>query len=207
MKKFITVVPRQIFGELKEANYVAVDNDRLAYPKPTRFPIIPVLNGYTEPGENVEVILLHEVDLKSSKNNYEALRQELNALQAARQITIAQKPVEINFSDSFQSQLDAFQKLINEISDDDILFCCLTFGGKPVSIMLAMALRYARLAKRNTAIRCAVYGQVVHDREKTILDGTIYDETPLLQVDDILRILARSGVKDIRGSIERILNM
>ncbi len=208
MKKFITVVPRQRSGELKKANYQAVDNRRLDYGKLTSFPIIPVLHGYAESGETVEVIILHETELKQSRDNFQALQRELYDLQEELPINIVQKPLEISFDDSVQSQLDAFQKLMDEIDDNDVLFCCLTFGGKPVSVMLTMALRYARLAKRNTAIRCVVYGQVCsHDRNLEILEGRIYDETPLLQVDDMLRILAQSGVRDIRGSIASILNL
>ncbi len=211
MKKFITIIPRQVGGALEKVVYDAVDNQRLAYPKPTSFPIVPVLHGYAKPGETVEVIMLREQDLEASIVNYQALQMELETLQEELQITIVQKPLEISFDDSFQSQLIAFQMLIDEIDDNDTLFCCMTFGGKPIPVMLTMALRYARLARRNTAIRCVVYGQTrfrrTEDGKAEIESARIYDETPLLQVDDILRILAQSGVKDIRSSITSILNM
>lgn len=205
MKKFITIIPRQGKFNLERFVYEAVDNQRLAYQKPTSFPIVPVLHGYAESGETVEVIMLREQDLEASIVNYQALQMELEALEEELQITVVQKPLEISFDDSFKSQLDAFQKLIDEIDDNDILFCCMTFGGKPIPVMLTMALRYARLARRNTAIRCVVYGQINHNA--TPKTAKIFDETPLLQVDDILRILAQSGVKDIRSSITSILNM
>lgn len=205
MKRFITVVPRQGKGDLEKLVYEAVDNEKLAYPKPTSFPIVPLLNGYVEKGETVEAVLICEKEYAFSQRNYFAMQEQLKELQEEIQATFIQRTLEVSFNDSFQSQLDTFQKLIEIIQDGDELYCCLTYGGKPVPITLAMALRYARIAKKNTAIRCAVYGQINYS--VTPHTAKIYDETPLLQIDDILRILANAGVKDIRRSIETLLNV
>ena len=59
MKKFITFIPRQDPQNLLSGQYAAMDNPKLDY-HATCFPILPVMNGYTEPGEEVQLIALDE---------------------------------------------------------------------------------------------------------------------------------------------------
>ena len=71
MKTFITFSPQQ--ETLNLCNYQTTGNDRLAYGE-TRFPIIPVINGYAEPGEEIRVIVLCQ--------KYEFCVRNLSYLQA-----------------------------------------------------------------------------------------------------------------------------
>lgn len=202
MKKFITFISRQAENALKAQNYQAVDNQLLAYDKQTRFPIIPILHGYTEPEEPVRVIAVCET-YDNSRRNLEYLKQELTAVQTEQNLKLDLKVLEVPYDDGIDAQLETFQKLIDEIEDDDLLFACVTYGGKPSPIVLTMALRYACFARRNTAIRCVAYGQLDHETR----EAKIFDVTALLQTDDILRLLAESGVADVRSSIKRILSL
>ena len=199
MKKFITFIPRQPEESLTAQTYQAVDNERLAFGQ-TRFPVIPMIHGYSEPNETVRVIAVQE-DYDNSRRNLEYLRLELESLRQDFGIQAELTVVVIPYDDGFETQLDTFQKLINLLEDHDMLFACITFGGKPIPIVETMALRYAKTALKDTVIRCVAYGQLDHS------SGTakIYDVTPLLQMDEILRILAKSGTKDVRTSIAKIL--
>lgn len=200
MKKFITFIPRQPEGKLNAQRYLAMDNQMLAYDKQTRFPLIPMLYGYAEPGEAVQVIAVCE-NYSNSKFNLEYLKQELAELQTEQHLNLDLKVLEVPYDDGFEAQLETFQKLIDEIEDNDVLFACITYGSKPVPIVQTMALRYARFARKNTAIRCVAYGQFDHNTK----EARIYDVTALLQIDDILRQLAGSDTADVRASIKRIL--
>ncbi len=202
MNKYITFIPRQPEGMLSAQKYLAVDNEALAYDKATRFPVIPILHGYAKPTERVQVIAVCE-DYENSRFNLEYLKRELTELKDEMQLNLELKVLEVPYDDGFEAQLETFQKLIDVIDDNDVLFACITYGGKPSPIVQTMALRFARLAKKNTAIRCVAYGQLNH----TTKEAKIYDVTALLQMDDILRILASSGTGDIRGSIHRILSL
>ena len=55
MKKFFMVTPQQAQGHLRKQEYRAEGNSQLAYGE-TRFPIIPVINGYLDEGEACELI-------------------------------------------------------------------------------------------------------------------------------------------------------
>ena len=50
MKTFITFSPQQ--ENLNLCRYQTTGNERLAYGE-TRFPIVPVISGYAEPGEEI----------------------------------------------------------------------------------------------------------------------------------------------------------
>ena len=58
MKKFITVIPLQVAGQLRAYRYRAVGNTRLDMEEETSFPILTAVNGYLEPGENARLIAL-----------------------------------------------------------------------------------------------------------------------------------------------------
>ncbi len=200
MKKFITFIPRQPEGRLSIQKYEAVDNQKLDY-KETRFPIIPVINGYAEKGEKIKVIAVCE-EYQNSEHNLEYLKAELEELKNGG-IDIELNIQKIPYDDSVQTQLTTFQKLISVMEDDDDIYACITYGGKPIPIVEVMAIRYALRAKNDTMVRCVVYGQFDHDKNRAV----IYDVTALVQMDDIVRSLADAGIKDIEGTIAKLLNI
>lgn len=101
-----------------------------------------------------------------------------------------------------------FQKLISYAQEDDELFACITFGTKPLSIAVRMAVQYAYRVKKNTSISCIVYGQI--DRpgsDRSTWCAYVYDETALVQLDEVVRMLADRNVQDPKGTIDAILNL
>jgi hypothetical protein len=202
LKKFITFIPRQAENALKSHVYQAVDNQRLAYEKPTKFPVVSLLHGFAEKDETVQVITVCE-DYDNSRRNLECLKQELEVVSADMATSIQLVVLDVPYDDGIDAQLETFQKLIDVIEDNDLLFACITYGGKPTPVIQTMVLRYAKLARKNTTIRCVVYGQL--DHETGI--AKIYDVTALMRMDDILRLLASSGAKDIKSSIRKILEL
>ena len=99
--------------------------------------------------------------------------------------------------------METFQKLIDFVGDDDELFACITYGTKPMSMAVLMAVQYAYRLKSNTSISCIVYGQV--DRSVSPPKAFVYDETALVQMGEIIRVLAERGVSDPKRVIDGIL--
>lgn len=184
MKKFFTFISRQIPERFLPKEYQAINNSKLTYPQ-TRFPLIPVLNGYTKKGETAQVIVFCE-DYSNSEHNLTFLEQELDKLQAEKGIILERIVEKIPLDDGYDAQLDTFAKMLNHIDDGDEVYACITYGSKPTPIVQTMAFRYARFAGKNTAIRCVVYGHVDFNTN----EAKIYDLTGLLIVDDALRLLA-----------------
>ena len=61
MKKFICTIPLQVNQrELEKVVYDAVDNPKLVYGEAVSFPIVPVINGYVNDGEKIELLVLKQ---------------------------------------------------------------------------------------------------------------------------------------------------
>ena len=115
--------------------------------------------------------------------------------------------VELKEGDEVATHVETFQKLIDQVDDDDELFACVTYGTKPLSQAVLMAVQYAYRIKRNTSISCIVYGSIDRSQSSDPAEwtGAVYDETALIQLDEIVRLLAERGVANPRESIRQIL--
>lgn len=209
MKKFLCYIPLQPF--LKYVSYQAVDNQKLHYGSPgeppgtAAFPIIPVLNGYAEPDDEIEVLALVN-DYPNSHKNFEVFRNEITALCEKNRVTLRNNDVTkilVPYESGIDDVLTGFDRLLDHLEDGDELYACVTFGTKPSTIIEVMALRYARLILKNTYIACVAYGGLDHNTNQ----ACIYDVTALVQMDDIMRMLAQTNVKDPRETIRRIMEV
>ena len=195
MKKFITVVPLQVSGQLERYHYEAVGNSRLVMEEAVSFPILTAVNGYVEPNEPSKVIAV-VTDTESGQANLSVLSEELKALSQRKGIICPTlETLAIPLSEAVSAHAETFRKLIRYLDDDDELFGCLTFGTKPLSEAVRMAIQYAYRVKKNASISCIVYGEIVRtgaDRSQWF--GRVHDETALLRLDEIVRLLADQGV-------------
>lgn len=211
MKKFFTNIPIQLPGGLENMVYQAVGNDRLAMSEKTRFPILSVVHGYAERGEPFRLIAV-ETKGGGGSENLELLRQELDALCLRDGLACPDgvETVPAPESDRVACHIETFQRLIDLTDDGDELFACVTYGTKPMSMALLAAVRYAYRIRRNTSVPCVVYGYV--DRSagrdrKDLWKACVYDETALLQVDEMVRLLAESGVSNPQAALNAILSL
>ncbi len=207
MKKFITVIPLQKEGHLKRSIYQARGNSRLQMNIAVSFPILTALHGYLEPDEQSKMIVLGQ-DTEDSRYNFGILQEQLAEVCASRNLEIPELEwITIGMEDTVSTHVDTFQKLIDCVDDDDELFACITFGTKPVSQAVLMAVQYAYRVKRNPSISCIVYGGVDRSKSQDSSHWTaaVYDETALVQLDEIVRLLADRGVANPRETIRQIL--
>ena len=206
MKKFFTNIPLQVRGQLARYQYQAVGNDRLRWDKATSFPILCAVNGYVKPGEDFRLIAVVS-NTDDGRRNLAALESEVQELCAENGVRcpMGVETVPAPDNERVSSHMDTFQKLIDYTDDGDELFSCVTFGTKPMSMAILMAIRYAYRLKKNTSVSCVVYGQV--DRSGSEPRPFVYDETALVQMDEILRLLAERGVDDPRRVLDSILSL
>lgn len=83
MKKFITVIPLQVQGQLRQYYYQAVGNRRLQMDRTTSFPILTAVNGYVEQGETFRLLAI-VADSEDGRRNCAALQNELEELCKAK---------------------------------------------------------------------------------------------------------------------------
>ncbi len=205
LKKFFMVTPQQPEGMLRSQRYTASDNDVLDYDGQTRFPIVPLISGYTTSGEGVQVITVTYGAPSNCQNNLTVLRAELDGLSAAQDLDIDLVSVDVPFDDSVGALIHTWQLLISHIDDGDELYACITFGSKPVPIMLTMALQYGCRIKRDVSIECVVYGQM--DRSQDPPLARIYDVTALAKLDELVRVLADMRVAEPESALRMVLDL
>ncbi len=209
VKAFFTGVPLQGRGMLKRYRYLPVGNEKLAMEEGTSFPILTAVNGYVEPGETFRVVAVCP-DSEDGRRNLGRLEEELDALCAGKGCVCAQlEVVPAQKSERVTDQVAVFQRLIELVEENDELFACLTFGTKPQSQVLLMAMQYAYRIKRNTSISCILYGQVDRStgQDPESWGACVYDETALLQLDEVVRILAERKISNPKAVIDGILNL
>ena len=209
MKKFLTGIPLQGKGMLERYVYEAAGNERLAMVEGTAFPILTAVNGYVGAGEEFSVVAVCP-DSEDGRRNLGLLGDELQAL-CARKGCVCRElaTVPAQRSEHVSDHTAVFQKLIDHVEENDELFACLTFGTKPQSQVLLMAVQYAYRVKRNTSVACILYGQVDRSAGRDPADwrACVYDETALLQLDEIVRVLAERKISDPKAVIDGILKL
>ena len=208
MKKFYTVVTLQPNLDPEKSAYLyrSVENDRLQLDHKTCFPIITALEGYTQPGEEVEVIAV-VVDTEAGRRNLELFRAEVAAVCGKKGLVCGGvRTIVVPEDDSVSAHVATFQKLLDYAQDGDELYCCMTYGTKPLSTALMMAIQYAYRIQKNTTISCILYGQVSRpEKDPATWSASVYDMTALVQLDEIVRVLADRGVEYPKAVIDSIL--
>ena len=202
MKKFITVIPLQVQGQLRQYYYQAVGNRRLQMDRTTSFPILTAVNGYVEQGETFRLLAI-VADSEDGRRNCAALQNELEELCKAKNCPCPTIDVIAAPSDErVVSHVAVFQKLIDCVEDDDELFACITYGTKPLSQAVLLAVQYAYRIKKNASISCVVYGQI--DRSK---GRNPESWTAQVQLGEVVRVLAERGATDPKAAINTILSL
>lgn len=209
MKKFFTAVPLQHKPEgLELLAYEAVGNTDLQMDAETSFPILTAINGYAKPGEDFRLIAVM-ADSEATQCNRDELSRQLSSLCERRELTCSHgvETVLVGDDQTVATHITTFQALLDYVDDDDELFCCMTFGTKPLSQAIMLAVQYAYRVKRNASISCIVYGEVDRTGPKPWKKGKIYDMTALIQLDEIVRMLADRKVADPKRILEHILSL
>lgn len=213
MKKFLMITPLQkdridrktgaAVSGLNASVYEAVGNSDLIYQKKTRFPLIPVINAYAEEGEEIQVIAITP-EYEYCERHFQELREEVAELQKERKFICPDVTrVPVAYAGDVASQIEIFRKLLSGFTDNDMLYGCMTYGNKPMPIAEMMAMQYAYRVLDNVSIECLVYGE--YDFAKD--EGRVYDITALIQLDEIVRVLADQKVAEPLKIIDQLLSM
>jgi len=209
-KTFICTIPYQgkdaKTGEdmLKPVVYEPTGNSKLKYGE-TRFPIIPVINGYAEYGDKIRVIAIIPEGGNCSHNYNAYFVPEITALVKKNGYGFTNiEPVNTTDSEDIEAQLSLFSKLIGIVGEGEELSACITYGTKPTPIVQFIALNYASKLKSNVSIGCIAYGRFLHNEKKA---GKIYDQTALFYMDSVVNKLAEMKAPHPENAIRAMLGI
>jgi hypothetical protein len=151
-KTFIATIPFQ--GKDKDGNdmlkpvtYAPAGNSRLTYGA-TRFPIIPLINGYAERDDRVRVIAIL-TDGENFKYNFETyFVPEVTELASNNGYEFdGIEVVKTPDREDIDTQLALFTDIITKTGDDEELFACITFGTKSTPIVQKLKVHNFNLAR------------------------------------------------------------
>lgn len=208
-KTFITNILFQGKNAPDKKTYKGHGNSRLDYSK-AYFPIIPAINGYTENGEKIRVIVIKTLGGNAEHNIENFLRPDIERI--VEQKGLVWSGIEtINTIDSedIDTQLKLFSDIVDAINggeDGEEISACITFGTKPTSIVLNMALSYAYRLKENVSIGCIVYGRYDPTDLESEKNGA-YDTTALFYMNEIVNKLAEMKAPNPKRAIRAMLGL
>lgn len=211
MKKFFTVVPLQAPNAptFKPYHYECVGNTKLQMDGETKFPIVTAINGYADEGEEIRVIAVVQ-DHDNPRENLKTLKSEVEGLCHQKGFCLPENDVEevvIPYNQELSTYIDIFQTLINYTEDNDELFVCMTYGTKPISTAVTLAAQYAYRIRNNVSITCIVYGEIIRDLKNNPVGAKVYDMTALVQLDEIVHILADRKVEKPEEALKALLEV
>lgn len=207
MKKFFTSIPLRPPGGLKSYIYQAMGNDRLQLDRPISFPILCAIHGYVRAGEDFRVIAIVE-ESDNGRYNYRLFQEQLHEVCGIDNPKSKIEEIWITTEQQVSVQTETFLRLIEKVDDGDELFACITYGTKPQSITVRMALQYAYRVKQNVTFSGILYGNVLRpDPDCSSWRAEVYDETALVQLDEIVRLLAERRVRDPERALRNILTL
>jgi len=208
MKKFITTISRRRLDRTEAGVYRSENSKKLENVIYTRNPIIPVIDNYTEDGEEIEILAI----ASSQKYNDEELyincrdqlkefEEELSNICNRRYIKYNVKVLLTPFGETLDNHLDLFGDIISAVSDNDTLFVDITSGPKPMPIVQMIALNYCMKNKKNVMVECISYGEIDHETK----DRRLFDVTSLFYLDKVSDALAYSKVSDPESFIRTLI--
>lgn len=201
MKKFICVSPLQIPGGLKSGIYHAENNEVLQYNKEHSFPIIPVINGYADNGEEIMLITII-TENNNAKTNYVTMKNAVDELAQEKNLKIRYVEISTPDDSNVEVQLGLFANLIDLINDNDTLYCDISYGTKVMNQLLTTGINYCYKVRRDLMIGCMAYGEMDHLTKKM----KIYDITSLIYLDGIIRLMAEKGVGNPTSAIKMMMD-
>ena len=223
-KTFISAIPFQPYDKsgnkendsLKSLVYPAKGNSKLEYGE-TRFPIMPVINGYAEKGDKIRVMAIL-TDGDNFKYNYETyFIDEINDIIKAKELVLNGNEIEViqtADSEDIETHIKLFIDIMTAISDNEDIYACITYGTKPTPIIESMALSYAYRLK-NVKVECIVYGRYMNpnprlsdeENEKNKENNGIYDTTSLFYMDAVINELAEKKSPNPEKAIRAMLRI
>lgn len=202
VKTFIAQIPEQPVGMLKSIKYPS-DNTKLVYDKEISFPILAAVNGYVEKGEHIKFIFIRNEANEATLYNYNSIiKPQLEELLREKGINyndVEYKEICTSNALDIDSNIKLFIDIISAIDNNEILHACITYGMKPMPIVLLMSLNYAYRIKENVYIESIIYGKLFPGGPEII------DVTALFYANSLVAIFAEKGIKDIDDLLKKML--
>ena len=144
MKHFITAI--SLAKDLKTTVYKNAESvEFLETDREFSHPILVPIMNLAEKGEKIKVtVILTTKPSQVVKQNYEHFVGELNRLRDEIGFDYGEiNLIEASYDESSSKHLKLFESIINSIGSDELITADVTYGNKPTSMALQLALTYS----------------------------------------------------------------
>ena len=180
MKKYYTAISQQPEKSLKLIHYQNPGQSPVLEYGETHFPIIPLIANTAESGETVKIIAVKPA-YTTTDYCLKVFQEELKAV----------------------SEKIGFTKLVDSSSDGDQIYADITFGTKPIPMLMLMFMNFAYRCRKDTEIEAVIYGALNHE-EKT---ASLYDVTALFFMNSVVNQFDSEQISDPAAVIRKLIDL
>ncbi len=185
MKNFICTIPYQDPKKTLYSN--PCNNNVLEYSEPARFPIHILIHNTVKSGEKIRITMIYP-DYENCHNNYKLFIEELDKIKNDIGFEYEIDKISTPYSENIEDHLDLFGKLLDSIHDDDEIYADISYGSKPVPIIIFMVLTYA-YKFRDGFIENIIYSLVNFNKQNEFYLGALYDVTALFYMNSTINTM------------------
>ncbi len=199
---FITVISLQARNGLEKLVYHPVGFQFLEKERETSFPIVPVIAEHLDRKEEIEVIAVRFKN-QDVADNYQYFLGELKELGIGEeQIKVVEMPENQN-NDTIEQ---VFMDLIRAIPNHSEIRACVTFGTKPISVVITTALSLIDKLLSDVEVDGIYYGEIPRvDGKAKKEEAKIYDMSILMELGGVINQLYEMDFNDPLSSLEQLL--
>lgn len=150
---------------------------------------------------NALIDALEEFKKPAFKRNLEYTCDEIETWANRNEIHADIRVIENNEPSTMKELLSLYKNLIQAVEkgydSEDVFYADITFGTKPMTLLLMYVLRYIRAIKGNP-VEHVVYGQVFWGQNR----AELHELTSLFDMDFIVSLIGEMAVKDPTGIIK-----
>lgn len=199
MQHFIMTIPMQAPANLHKIKYNSMGGKELESEYKTCYPVFTALDNVVAVGEKVKLTLI-VVDHDNARSSLTSFLDELKDFAGTRSFTYEIQKLETPFDESTDTHLELFGKIIDSIAPGDEITADMTYGSKPMPMIISMALSYAKNNISGTDIQRIIYGRYdfVHNK------AFVHDVTALFYMNSVVEKLGHTKAEN-SGSIIRTM--
>lgn len=204
MKKYYMTIPQQPKDKLRLFNYGNPGNSAvLEYNRETRFPLIPLISNTAEKGEKIGIYLIKPAYDTTDIWLGEFIK-ELDALSTEKGFEYDTPTIiDCSASEVIDNHLELFGRLIETVVDGDSIYCDVSYGTKPIPMIMLMFTNFAYRFRENVMIEKLVYGAVAHNTIPA--QSNLFDVTALFYMNATVNTIPQT--QDPVSLIKELIKM
>lgn len=181
--------------------YKGTGNANSKYGQPVIYPINAILADTISKQDEIKVILLRtENATENNKKNSELFIQELDSINSKINAKITYDILDSEFKETKNNHEFRLKQMIDKIEDGSQLFADITYGPKPLPMIIMCVLSFAEKFL-NCDVKSVVYGKVNFIGEK-ISNPELYDVTSLYYLNNLTNTMVAKNSKDARKVLD-----